>query len=429
MLGDDRVADRVRAALASAFASWDGSVLLEDGARAWPATLYLTPQPFSLRLSAGNTEPIDGRVTATGAALALEPHGEVSIEPSMLNQLADHGLTFGNPKRPAGAARVSPLGDSIAFELTDRGLQRSARPQGEKVWVLTRDAQLEHRLSEHRINDRGVLPHGWSLLRRVPASAIAVAVGDEADVAEVEEAPLLRLDFGLEVDSRTVLRGMPLRLVATDLEGDILDVVVDGESIGAIAEDQTRALPTAAVGSHRLVVGDGIFHAEYHVEGRGNRHGYESLRFDVGSSRVLRGGASQINEPQGAIVSGALVHPSPDWPPPILVRRADEHVTIDQGGTLRRHQRPGTPSWYRRVGLSATSRWEIDDQQVIWVIYPKLAEAKLWRDEPLQALSPEAAALVSELADKGVRLRARRGLRGADARWEEMRSLAREQRP
>jgi hypothetical protein len=422
MLSDDRVADRVRAALASAYASWDGSVLLEEGGRVWPASLYVRPAPFSLRLSAGNTEPIYGRIGAT--AVGLEPFDEVVLEPALLDQLAAHGLTVGNPERPAGAARLPALGDTVAFELTDRGLQRSARPQAGEVWVLTRDGQLEHRLAAHRVNDRGALPRGWVLLRRVPIAALPGSISGEESIALPEEAPLLQLDYGLQIDSRAVLQGMPLRLVAADLEGDIFGVVVDGASVGVLGSNQTATLPTTTLGAHHLVVGDGVFHAEYHVEARGDRTGYDSLRFDLGSPRVFRAGASQITEPAGTIVSGALVDPSPDWAPPILVRRSGEHITIDHDGALRRHQRPSTPSWYRRVGLGGTSRWEIDDDDAVWLIYPKLAEARLWRDWSVAQLSSEAAAVVSALATGGVKLRARRGLTNAPERWDELRAAA-----
>jgi hypothetical protein len=420
LIDDDQVGDRVRAALTAAHALWDGSVLLEDGGRIWPGTVYLSQMPLTLRVGASNSEAISFRLDS--AKCELRPHGEVELPLTLLDTAADRGLLLGDPHSAAGAVRLARLGDSVTFELADRGLQRVAAPIGDTVWVLTRRADLVARLATHRLNDRGQLPPRWALLRKVPVGELDPLLSSDPETGEAV-APL-RVDSGLSVERRAFLQGIPPVLIAGDLEGDELNVSVNGANVGTIRSQGTLVLPADQPGSYRLDAGDGLFTVEYHVEERGARQGYDRLRFDLGADRVLRAGASPITEPRGTVVAGALVDPSPDWQLPILVRRSAEHLTLDAHGSLRRHTRPATPSWYRRVGLDRAGRWEIEDNGVIWLLCPEWREARLWRDLPIEALSADAASVVTSLALDGVRLRSRRGLPSPDARWQELRLMA-----
>jgi hypothetical protein len=395
-------------------------VLVESGGRVWPARLYLTPTPPLLRISAGNTQPIS--LELAGETRLLPPRGEVEIPWSLFAGMVDRGLVLGDPRSEQGALRIPTLGDTILFELTDRGLVAVGAPSSETVWALTRDPARSTQLRDYRLRDQGRLPPGWAILRRVPVANLGFTT---ADLEPAAHAPL-SLEGGLAVDRQTFLTGSPPILVAGDVEGDALTVGVNGHPHGSLASGDRLRLPGGEPGTYRVDVGSGLFRTEYHIENRGARRDYAALKFNLAQGRSLKAGASgRADEGDGPVVCGALVDPSPDWPLPILVRRDAEHLTINSRGELARHARPPTPAWFRRVGLDRGGRWEIEDDDVVWLICPKWRHVRLWRDASVVGLSREAAEAVRALGTD-VHLVARRGLNDAPDRWGSLRQLAEE---
>ncbi|MGH2921456.1 MAG: hypothetical protein ACRDKU_05250, partial [Gaiellaceae bacterium] len=269
---DPLMADRVRAAIRSAHASWDGSVITaEAGGRLWPARLRLLPYPPRLRAGAHNRERIVFRLDEK--ACTLEPGGEAALPWSVLEALRGRSLMLGQPDASAGAVRVPALGDTVLFELDEDGLARTEQPRAETVWVVTRDLALQRQLERFRVESGEALPKRWLLCRDVPIAALGI-----------ERAPTLgvRAPFafvgGLPLEARVYLAGGGPWLEVGDLDEleELLRVRVNGEEVGRVGSGQRVQLPSEP-GVYDAVVGDDEWRARYHVEARGEPVGVGSL--------------------------------------------------------------------------------------------------------------------------------------------------------
>ena len=428
LVDDPSVAERVRAAIRGAYASWDGAELVEiDGARlgrAFPARLHLLPHPPRLHLSANITTSTT--LTLGGEAQLLEPGGEIAVPWAMLPELSERQQLVGDPRSAAGAVRIPPLGPTLLFEASEDGLLHVAEPVEETVWALTRDHDLVRRLENKRFRDHGVLPDGWSLLRDVAVSSLP---GVERALAPTAERLPFTLEGGLPLERGVYLTGHLPLLAAGELELGIerLPVVVDGVHIGTIASGERLPLGVLLQGEHQLVVGDGEYKARFHLDERGTRDGYGTLVNRLEGERVLRAGGARPNTGEGLRVRGAALSRPYSGALPVLTRSPVALATLDGAGDLVWHPHRPSPAWFADAGIR-NGRWEIIRDGIVWLLSPEPRTGKPWarleRDVELKQLSSDGAALVRAMNEGDIAVSSRRHAAVAVDRWLELLDVA-----
>jgi hypothetical protein len=399
LLKNDEFADQVRAALWSAFRSWDGAELVETDTgvgRVWPAfvRLLIYPQP-RLQIGAGNTRPLDVRVGETPHV--VEPGREISLPWSLVADARGRPLVLGDPRAAGGALRIPRLGETIMFERSEDGLLRVEQPGAERTWLLTSDTELQGRLRRYRFNDGGTVPDGWALYFDVPSLQLPKV---EGAVGPRVQAPL-RVEGGLSLGRPRYLSGYPPILAAGDLDTEErLSIVINGVSHGFIGSGERIGLP-AEPGRYEVVVGDGEFRTSYDAEERGQPTDLV-LRHELGKEGALRSGARLASQNgAGATVCGATVSVPYSGLLPLLTRVAGDLETIDAMGELRSHRHVPPPRWLAEVGLEH-GRWEIFCQDPVWLLHRNARTSRAWArllaDRELTALSAGAARRVRDLA-------------------------------
>jgi hypothetical protein len=115
LIEGEEFADRVRAAIRTAFRSWDGAELVETGSvgRFWPARLHflIYPQPH-LQVGARNPKPLE--LAINGEQHTLEPERELELPWALLERLRARPVDLGDPHSLAGGLRLPQLGDTKA---------------------------------------------------------------------------------------------------------------------------------------------------------------------------------------------------------------------------------------------------------------------------------------------------------------------------
>jgi hypothetical protein len=364
LVEEPAMSERVRAAVRSARAAWDGSIVSSDaGGRLWPARLRLLPYPPRLHLAAGNSAPV--KFALADGELTLEPGGAVELPWQELDRLSN-GLVLGSPAAAEGAVRVPGFGDIALFELGDDGLELVEQPNAESVWVLTRDAALADRFEQRTFATGTLLPEGWRLLRDVPLPDLPEV---ERAAALAQQAPFA-LAGGLPLEPRVYLSGAGPQLATGELDelAGYLPVLVDGVEIGRVGSGDRLQLP-GEPGSHEVIVGDGEWRARYHVEQRGEPDGVGSLGHLLEGPRALRGGAVPLEGTGGAFVCGATISTPYSGELPFL-SRAKCLISIDADGVSAMHERPPTPVWFPLVGFEGDGRWELLRENVAWILFP-----------------------------------------------------------
>lgn len=407
VLHDDSVANQVRAAIVAAHRSWDGAILEDTPSgvgRYWPARLHLLPYPPRLHLGAGNNREIVLRLD--GPPVLLQPGGEVKVPFALLQRMRSGPLVLGDPRSSSGALRVPALHDTAVFEFTPDGLLHVERPSAETVWALTCDPALQRRFAQHRFREN-VLPIPWQLLREIPVAGLP---GIDRAVAPRAMGEF-RLEGGLPLERGVYLSDRGPVLVAGDVDAEErMPVLVNGHRRATIASGERVRLP-GEPGSYAVAIGE-EWRASYDVERHGEPRPCGVLAHRLSGGRALRSGPRPASEGDGSgtTVCGAIVSIPYGHDPPILTRVSAELQTIDLAGELARHRRPATPPWLYTVGLgeSVRERWEIVRDGVVWLLcaQPGFGNpwARLQRDAVPERLSAEAAALVLEVAERGVRV-------------------------
>jgi hypothetical protein len=432
LLDDPEMAQRVRAAIRGARASWDGAELVNIGegsrlGRAFPARLHFLPHPPRLHLAANVTAP--ATLTVDGHEQTLEPGGEIAVPWTLLPDLSESEHLLGDPKAPSGAVRIPLLGPTVLFESSEEGLIHVAEPVEEVVWVLTRDPALLRELEPRRFRDNGVLPESWGLLRDVPVDALP---GVERALAPTAERLPFTLESGLPLERVVYLGGYPPLLAAGELEvGDgRLTVSVDGIELGTIASGERLSLGGLEPGPHELAVGAGEYRARFHVDARGRREGYGSLvsRLD---DRVLRAGGARPSGGEGPRVCGAALTQPYTGALPVFTRSPVALASLSRSGEIEHHPRPPTPAWFEDVELN-DGRWEIVREGLIWLLSPEPRTGKPWarleRDVQLTGLSPGAAAIIRRMSEGDIAVSSRRHPTVGVDRWLALLELAEEAR-
>jgi hypothetical protein len=429
LVDDTSVAQRVRAAVRGAYASWDGAELveLESGGklgRAFPARLHLLPHPPRLHLSANVTAP--ATLALDGSEQTLEPGGEIALPWAMLAALSERQHLVGDPTAASGAVRIPALGPTLLFEASEDGLLHVAEPIEETVWILTRDHDLVRRLESKRFRDHGVLPDGWRLLRDVAVSSLP---GVERALAPTAERLPFTLEAGLPLERSVYLSGHPPILAAGELElGDErLPVFVDGAQVGTIASGERLALGTLGHGAHELVVGDGEYKARFHLDRRGTHEGYGMLVNRLDGERVLRAGGARPNPGQGLRICGAALSQPYRGALPVLTRSPVALASLDRAGELAWHPHSPTPAWFAEAGIE-NGRWEILREGLIWLLSPEPRTGKPWarleQEAQLEQLSSEAVAIVRAMNAGDIAVSSRRHAAVAVDRWLELVEIA-----
>lgn len=429
LVDDPTVAERVRAAISGAYASWDGAELVEiDGigrlGRAFPAHLHLLPHPPRLHLSANISTSTT--LTFGGEAQLLEPGGEIALPWAMLPEFSQRQHLVGDPRSAAGAVRIPPLGPTLLFEASEDGLLHVAEPVEETVWALTSDHDLVRRLENKRFRDHGVLPEGWTLLRDVAVSSLP---GVERALAPTAERLPFTLEGGLPLERGVYLTGHPPVLAAGELElgAERLPVVVDGAQIGTIASGERLTLGGLGPGAHQLVVGDGEYTARFHLNERGTRDGYGTLVNRLDGDRVLRTGGARPNPGHGLRIRGAALSQPYAGALPVLTRSPVALASLDGAGDLVAHPHRPTPTWFAEAGIE-NGRWEILREGIVWLLSPEPRTGKPWarleHDAELTQLSSDAAALVLAMNAGDIAVSSRRHAAVAVDRWLELLEVA-----
>jgi hypothetical protein len=428
LVEDETVAERVRAAINAAFRSWDGARLVGaergESGRYWPAfvRLLVYPEPH-LQLGAAHAKPLE--LPFGDSVLTLEPGRELPLPWPLLARAHTESIELGNPRVAGGALRVPRLGDTIIFERSEDGLLRVERPAMETVWLLTRDADLQDKLTQYRFHDGDTLPERWALFYDTPLRELPDV---ERAPASAEQAPL-RIEGGLPLGRPRYLSDYAPVPAAGDLETDErLRVTINGAPFQSIASGERLTLPSKA-GRYDLVVGDGDFRTSFDVEDRGQPVEVV-LSHQLGSERALRSGASpaQGDSKAGLIVRGATVSVPYRGRLPILTRVGCDLETIDCRGNLMRHPHQPTPSWLAEVGLDEHGRWEVFCEDPVWLLQQRGPTGRPWArlltDRELSNLSFEAARRVVELAPD-VSVTGRRVKQSAVVRhWQRLIALA-----
>lgn len=412
MLEDPALEDRLRAAIEAAYRTWDGSVPGDSGGRTWPARLQLVPPPRpSLLAGCARGGPV--RVRLDGRVEVLPPDGTVALPWSVLDRVVHEGLTLGDPLEADGALRIPRLGPTIVFQSMEEGLFHVPRPNGERLWVLTRDPALQRRFAGHRVPLLEPGLSGWCLLRDLDAHDLGLAEPYES----TETIAALGLDGGLTLDGQTYLSGEPPSLVAYGLD-ERAAVVVDGRQVGDVGAGDRLPLP-GDQGVHDVVVAEGLWRCQYTVVDRGPRQGYGSLDHDLASPACLRSGAGPVglrDDKAHIAVCGAVVSDLPPERLPIMRRSPAPVIVIRADGTCERYTRPSPPLWLAEVGLDSP-RWEVPDDNAWWLICPEQREVRRLDERPVQALTATAARHVLD-AGREVRVRDRRGARLSVDGWQ-----------
>jgi hypothetical protein len=422
--------DRVRAAIRSAFGSWDGAELVETSSgrlgRVWPAYVRLRPQPIPrLQFGAGNQKPVE--FTLEGEAHELDVDSEIELPWAVLARLEHRSVDLGDPRSPSGGVRLPRLGSTIIFENTDEGLLQVERPAAEKVWVLTHDGALQEQLKQRRFNDGGALPFGWELFFNVPVADLPGV--SRAPVADAVQTPL-RLEGGLPLGRPRYLSGYPPFLVAGDLETSAhLPVRVNDQQHGYISSGGRLPLPDTA-GRYDVEVGEGDFRVSYDIEERGEPQ-EELLWHELDGEHALRRGArpAEGDETSTRVCGAALLPPFAGALPFLTSVRCNVESICANGGLVA-HARPSTPAWFKEVGLDGDGRWWelLCGEEIMWVLMPPAGgkpRVRMLVDRPLAQLEPDAADRVRELGEDVQFV----GANGRDAdvrgRWLELVALAR----
>jgi hypothetical protein len=404
LVEDEAVAERVRAAILSAYRSWDGAELIEASGgglgRLWPARLRFLPYPPRLHLTAANVRPLE--FDLRGDRYLLEPKSAVEVGWKLLDLARSHPLILGEPTASAGAIRVPAVGDTLLFELDEEGLHHVERPSAEKVWVLTRSRTLQSKLDAFRFRDNR-LPEEWHVFRDVTLDELP---GIEPAIAPHEHEDL-QLEGGLPLQRRVFLSGHSPALAAGDLDFESrLTVLVNGAPLGTITSGEHLRLP-ADPGDYVVAIEE-EWQTHYQVDEHGDPKGYGSLTYDLDSTRGLHPGARPRRKDSKVAICGAGISIPYDREPPILTRTSAKLLSLDIRGELAHHQRPPAPAWFQKVGLAGGWRWEIARPDLIWLLCPNppfdSPWAQLRRKHRLEALSPEAARVVLALRGR-VRLR------------------------
>jgi hypothetical protein len=424
LVEDEAVAERVRAAIVSAHRSWDGAELIEtrvgELGRTWPARLRFLPYPPRLHLAAANARPLEFELR--GERYLLEPESAVEVPWKLLDWARSRPLILGEATSSAGAVQVPAVGNTLLFELSEEGLNHVERPSGEEVWVLTRDRALQSKLDGFRFRDNRV-PEEWRVYRDVTLEKLPEV---ERAVAPREKEEF-RLEGGLPLPRRVYLSDHSPRLSAGDLGYDgRLTVFVNGRAIGTVASGEHVGLP-AEPGDYVVAV-EQEWETRYHVDEFGDPDGYGSLAHDLDSPRGLRSGARPRRAKSKTTICGASISIPHKGDTPILTRTSATLFSLDVHGELGQHQRPSTPAWFQRVGLSGGWRWEIVRPDVVWLLClePALGPpwAQLYRSDRIERLSPKAARVVVRLGGRA-HLRSRQGaVDDAEEAWRALIELA-----
>ena len=429
LLEDETFADRVRAAIRVAFRSWDGAELVEvpggGVGRYWPASvrLLIYPQPH-LQLGAGHSKPVE--LQLDNETVTLSPGRELELPWSLVDRAVEHQVDFGDPRSASGGIRLPRTGPTLIFENSEEGMFRVERPADETVWVLTCDESVQRRLAPRRFNDRDLLPNGWQLFYEVPVGDVPGV--ERATVGEPQRTPL-RIEGGLPLGRPLYLSAHSPHLVAGDLETDEhLEVRVNGTRHGLIASNGRLPLP-GEPGRYEVDVGNGEFRTSYDVEECGEPAELQ-LFHELDTERALRLGARPARRDENHVrVCGAIVEPPYSAVVPILTRVLCNVETICSDGRLVMHVRPPTPAWFKEVGLSERSRWELfGDHPVIWMLMPPAGgkpRVRLLSDIPLDVLSGDAAERVLALGEDVDVVRGTVDVGESQARWVATLELAR----
>jgi hypothetical protein len=396
---DDAVSDLVRAAIDSAYRSWDGAILESEGRRAWPARLRLEVDGPRLLLSTINGETI--RLRYGRERMTLYAGGDVVLPSEILRATTD--VTVSLPiEGTDDSVRIPALGSTVFFQVTHdaisgtSGLWRvTSLAEDGPVWVLTSDRDLAARLGKDRDPFARGLPEPWVLLQEVAPEDLPASLRQPTDT---DAAPIV-LEGGLPLDRLTYLMGGGPDLAAgTFDDGTPLPVVVDGIPIGLIRSNGRCPVPATKAGHHRVVVGDGLYIRDYEVAEHGDSPpAYSELRYELDHSTALKRGAVPLRQGPTRTISGALMDPPPPLSLPIMRSSRSPVFTISAGGEGHWFHYVGRPGWLSFAELKGADRWEIPDNDVAWVVCPRNGTVLRWRATPILHLDEGAADVVMQL--------------------------------
>lgn len=418
LVEDPAHADRVRSAISSALATWDGSSLEKAGGRSFELRLRLGPRPLKLFASAANSMPVTFEFL--GRQFVLEPQREIELPWDIIQY---SGKVLGEPNSAGGAARIPGFDETILFEnFDDEGLRRVITPTADRVWVLSKDRLVQVGLRDSRIGD-STLPYPWQAYRDVAVNDVP-----GAQVALVEEdLPPLAIAGGLRVQDGFYLSEFQPNLEAGDIgDGEPLVVLINGVPNGRISSHRRLRLPAEAGQTYVIGVPGLGFAARYHVVDKGPREGYGALSYHPADPASLRSGAMPTRADSRIRISGAQITPPYRVPLPIMRRLPDDVITIQGDGTAATHHRPANPPWLTMVNYPVAVRWEIPSAGVVWLLCPTRSEATRCAHATPKPLTPEARVTVLSLGPSViVKDRIRTGVPVIDA-WRELCRMAEE---
>lgn len=388
LVADERHTTRVRAAIASALQSWDGSVLESAGGRSYELRLRLGPRPLAIYGSVASPSEIN--FTFRGITYSLSPGQEIRLPWDLLDR---GGAVLGESKSRGGGVRVPWLGETIVFELVaEEGLRRVVNPNEDEVWVLTRDLAAQRNLREWLLSSD--LPYPWQAYHDVPTNQVP---GVEIATVDEEEAQVALAD-GLEVQEGFYLSDHGPHLQVGDIgEGERLEVLVNGKAFASASSQMRIELPAEAGRTYAVEIPSLDFKQVYHASPTGAREGYGSLSYHPADPAALRTGASPTRESDQSRISGAAVYPKLCPALPIMRRRPHDVTAILADGSSREWAQPPLPLWLATVGYEDPARWEIPGDGVVWLLCWADNEVTRWLRAAIEELSLPAAEAIAEL--------------------------------
>lgn len=358
-LEDPELEEVMRAALRSAIAAWDGTVLGEDGWRQLDAELYLriNGPHVALRLVVAGLEEETAASGPDGPVMLPGVGQEFGVPVDWLENAALGPVSISVMHR---RARVSVLqGATVLFEESDSGLRRVPVATSEPVAVLTCDSTLLADAHEDWI--RGLpLPDGWQLALRVEPDALPASLrstdpgdGDPQDVY---------LIGGLTLNLGAYLADHPPELLSELSEPARVEVngVECGEALPGVPFDLRLAI--GAVGVHHIVVGD-TWEQVIELAERGPREGTDAYQWlPAGPAWAKASATAHSRDDDGPKVRGAMIIHGPEhpqWRPSFLTRHRDLVDVIFRDGTWTTCGPPPEDGWHRRMGIGADEPWEL----------------------------------------------------------------------
>ena len=378
LLEEEALAPLFRAALRNAAASWDGSVVVDAGARGWPAELRLGASPRRISLAIALPAAAQERELETPDGHRTLPAYPLELE-FPLAWLAHLGrgalkLSFEGGRD----AVIVPGGQTMLFETSERGMYRVEAARSEPVWVLTCEPAFESETFDDCRYPRGLLPDGWTLLADVSPERLLPRFRSLGR----ESLPDVALVGGLHLGEQAYLEGFPPTLELRALEGPV-DITLDGRHLGLAQPDSAVHLLDMARGTHRVCVGTSMT-LEFETVIRGLRRETGSLAWDLGDPPLYRRGATAQGaagrKPVGPFVRGARILgvSRAKRPSRLLLRTNATVYVVASDGSVNGCARPQPPGWLRRVGLpEGSSLWRVPGGE--WAEWLVLVGAKTRR--------------------------------------------------